>query len=48
MPQFHFSEEEKDALVEYLRLVDETGIYPNYDAEIEASGWVKIKYRNEK
>ncbi len=47
MPQFNFSEEEKDALVEYLRLVDETGIYPNYDAEIEASGWVKIKYRNE-
>lgn len=48
MPQFHFDEEEKDAIVEYLKQVDETGIYPNYDAEIEATGWVKIKYRNEK
>ena len=48
MPQFHFDEEEKDAIVEYLRQVDQTGIYPNYDAEIEATGWVKIIYRNEK
>ena len=48
MPQFHFSEEEKNALVEYLKTVDETGIYPNFDAEFEATGWVKIKYRNEK
>ncbi|PHR13153.1 MAG: nitric-oxide reductase [Aequorivita sp.] len=47
MPQFNFSEEEKDALVEYMKKVDETGIYPNYDAEIQASGWVKLKYRNE-
>ena len=48
MPQFHFDEAEKDAIVEYLKQVDQTGIYPNYDAEIEATGWVKIKYRNEK
>lgn len=48
MPQFNFDEEEKDAIVAYLKQVDETGIYPNYDAEIEATGWVKIKYRNEK
>lgn len=48
MPQFHFDEVEKDAIVEYLKQVDETGIYPNYDAKIEATGWVKIKYRNEK
>lgn len=48
MPQFHFSEGEKDALVEYLKQVDETGIYPNYNAKIEPTGWVKIKYRNEK
>lgn len=47
MPQFNFSEDEKDALVQYLKQVDQTGIYPNYDAEIEATGWVKIKYRNE-
>lgn len=48
MPQFHFDEEEKEAIVQYLKQVDETGIYPNYDAKIEATGWVKIKYRNEK
>lgn len=48
MPQFNFSEEEKDALVRYLKHVDQTGIYPNYDAEIQATGWVKVKYRNEK
>lgn len=47
MPQYNFSEEEKDALVQYLKQVDQTGIYPNYNAEIEATGWVKIKYRNE-
>ncbi|MEH6763348.1 MAG: cytochrome c [Aequorivita antarctica] len=48
MPQFNFLEEEKDALVQYLKQVDETGIYPNYDAQIETTGWVKIKYRDEK
>ncbi len=47
MPKFNFSEEEKDVLVEYMKQVDETGIYPNYDAEIEATGWVKLKYQNE-
>ncbi len=48
MPQFNFSEEEKDAFVQYLKQVDQTGIYPNYNAEFEATGWVKIKYRDEK
>ena len=48
MPQFAFDEDEKNAIVEYLRQVDQSGIYPNYDAEINAIGWVKIKYRNEK
>lgn len=47
MPQFHFSEAEKDALVQYLKQVDETGIYPNFNAQIETTGWVKLKYRNE-
>jgi len=48
MPRFYFNEEEKNAIVEYLKHVDQTGIYPNYDAEFDVSGWVKIKYRNEK
>ncbi len=48
MPKFNFSEKEKEAIVEYLKFVDSTGYYPNYDANIEVSGWVKIKYKNEK
>ncbi len=48
MPQFNFSESEKDAFVQYLKQVDETGIYPNYDAKIETTGWVKIIYKDEK
>lgn len=48
MPQFNFSEIEKNALIEYLKQIDETGIYPNYNAEIETTGWVKLKYRDEK
>ncbi len=48
MPQFTFNEAEKEALVEYLKHVDQTGIYPNYDAEFDATGWVKIQYRDER
>lgn len=48
MPKFNFTEKEKDALVEFLKKVDETGTYPNYGAEIETTGWVKLKYKNEK
>ncbi|WP_290627717.1 cytochrome c [Altibacter sp.] len=48
MPKFNFSEGEKDAIIEYLRIVDETGYYPNFDASIERSGWVKIKYKDAK
>jgi len=48
MPKFKFSEDEKDAIVAYLKLVDSTGYYPNYKAEIKTSGWVKLKYKNER
>ncbi len=47
MPKFNFSEVEKNAIVAYLKLIDSTGYYPNYKAEITASGWVKLKYKNE-
>jgi len=47
MPKFDFSEEEKDALVEFLTEVDKTGFYPIKDAETDASGWVGIKYKNQ-
>jgi nitric oxide reductase subunit C len=48
MPKFDFSEEEKAAIVAYLKEIDNTGYYPNYDAEFKKSGWVEIKYKNEK
>lgn len=48
MPKFNFSENEKEALVTYLKEVDSTGYYPNTKAKIEPSGWVKIQYKNEK
>jgi len=47
MPKFEFTEEEKDAVVAYLKLVDSTGYFPNYDARIDFSGWVEIKNKNE-
>lgn len=40
MPKFKFSETEKDQIVEFLKQVDATGIYPNLNARIEPSGWV--------
>lgn len=48
MPKFNFTEEEKEAIVSYLKDIDSTGYYPNYDAEFKKNGWVKLKYKNEK
>lgn len=48
MPRFNFSEEEKEALVVFLKEVDQTGYYPNHNAKIEPNGWVEIQYKNEK
>lgn len=48
MPKFNFSKTEKEAIVAYLKSVDDTGYFPNYEAEIQASGWVKLKYKHEK
>ena len=47
MPKFNFSEQEKEAIIEYLKVIDQSGFYPNYEANIEATGWVKIKFKNE-
>jgi nitric oxide reductase subunit C len=47
MPKFNFSEVEKDAIVAFLKTIDSTGIYPNYNAIINADGWVDIKYKYE-
>jgi nitric oxide reductase subunit C len=48
MPKFNFSEKEKNAIVTYLKHIDQSGIYPNYDADFKPNGWVELKYKNEK
>jgi len=47
MPKFNFSEEEKNALVLFLTEVDQTGFYPIKNAEMNANGWVGMKYKNQ-
>lgn len=42
MPVFDFSESEKEALVAYLKAVDQTGYFPDYHAKISPNGWVNI------
>ena len=48
MPKFNFSEAEKEALVTYLKFIDSTGYYPNYNAKFKPNGWVELEYKNEK
>ena len=48
MPKFSFSESEKEALVIFLKEVDQSGYYPNKNATIHPNGWVDIQYKNEK
>ncbi|MDD2985312.1 cytochrome c [Flavobacterium sp.] len=43
MPQFNFSEEEKDQLVQFFKEIDQTGYYPDVNAKISKDGWVTIK-----
>lgn len=40
MPLFYFSNNEKEALVAYLKAVDQTGYFPDYNAKINPNGWV--------
>jgi len=46
MPQFNFTEEEQNQLLQFLKEVDKTGYFPNKQANIELSGWVKLKYKD--
>lgn len=48
MPEFNFSEEEKEALVSFLKHIDSTGYYPNKDAIIKPNGWVELINKDEK
>ena len=47
MPKFKFNGTEKEALIQFLKEVDQTGYYPNTNTEIQPNGWVVIKYKNE-
>ncbi|MCP4802878.1 MAG: cytochrome c [Flavobacteriaceae bacterium] len=48
MPKFNFSEKEKEDIVEYLKYIDSTGYYPNFDTDIKFNGWIDIKYKNKR
>lgn len=45
MPKFNFTNEEKDQLAAFLNEIDQTGFYPNTEAEFNANGWVTIQYK---
>lgn len=47
MPKFNFTEEEKEAITQFLTEVDQTGYYPIVEADKKASGWVGMKYKNQ-
>ena len=42
MPKFNFNFTEKEALVQFFKEVNQTGFYPNTEAELETDGWVSI------
>lgn len=45
MPKFNFNTSEKNDLAEFLKAIDQTGFYPNTDANFDNTGWVTIKYK---
>lgn len=45
MPEFNFSETDKELIIEFLSHVDQTGFYPNKEAVFGNDGWVTIKYK---
>lgn len=47
MPKYDLSEEEKEHLVSFLKNVDQSGFYPNYNAKWNRIGWVEIEYKPE-
>ncbi len=47
MPKFNFTEQEQEALVQFLTEVDQCGYYPIFDAVKEPTGWVEVKYKNQ-
>ena len=47
MPKFNFTEEEQNAIVQFLIEVDKCGHYPILKGEANSSGWVDMKYKNQ-
>lgn len=48
MPKYEFNKAEKDALISFLREIDKTGYFPDFNSKIQPNGWVEIKLKNEK
>lgn len=42
MPKFDFSDEEQNALLQFLKEVDQTGHYPDRKARFRYDGWVEF------
>lgn len=47
MPKFNFNEEERNQLAQFLKEIDQTGFYPNLQANSKNNGWVTIKYKDQ-
>lgn len=45
MPKFNFNDSDIDKIIQFLKEVDQTGYYPNLDAQFQKNGWVDIKYK---
>lgn len=48
MPKFDFTDEEMEAIVQFLSEVDSTGYYPIYEPNNTGYGWVELDYKTRK
>lgn len=46
MPKFNFDQAERAALIEFLKAVDTTGFYPDFNVKTDPTGWINLKYKN--
>lgn len=47
MPKFNLTNEETASILMFLKEVDKTGHYPDYNSNIKLNGWVEITNKNE-
>jgi len=45
MPKFNFSPGEQDAILQFLKEVDQTGYYPDRNARFRYDGWVEFSQK---